>query len=121
LAQASLGARVVEAVAAQDTEALKACFAPGVSLRALVPPGIRERSGAGEAAALVSGWFADARPLELVDSTAEVIGDRLHVSYRFSGIEDGEAFVVEQHWYCDVGEDRIERADLLCSGFRPPS
>ena len=115
-----LGARLVDAISRKDAAALEGCFAPDVALRALVPPGVRERTGAGDATALISAWFADADPLELVDSSAEMVGDRLSLFYRFQGLEKGEAFVVEQRWYCDVGEAGIERADLLCSGFRPP-
>ena len=28
------------------------------------------------------------------------------------------SLVVEQHLFCDVAGGKIERADLLCSGFR---
>jgi hypothetical protein len=67
-----------------------------VELRALIPPGLRERSGE--------------------------VGDRVHVSYRFEGVEEGEAYVVEHHLYCTRdARGLIERADLLCSGFRPSS
>jgi len=93
-----------------------------VELRALIPPGLRERSGATEAAALVAGWFADSTELDLVDSSAGEVGDRLHVSYRFEGVEEGEPYVVEHHLYCILDErGLIKRADLLCSGFRPRS
>jgi hypothetical protein len=44
----------------------------------------------------------------------------LHISYRFAGVEDGEAYVVEQHLFCTTSNGKIVRADLLCSGFRPP-
>src|SRR5207248_670785 len=115
-----LGARVVQAISEKDAAALESCFAPDISFRALVPPGVRERTGAGEVTALISAWFATADPLELLGSSADVVGDRLSLSFRFQGVESGEAFVVEQHWYCDVGDAGIERADLVCSGFRPP-
>ena len=93
-----------------------------MELRALVPPGLRERSGATDAAALVAGWFADSTELDLVDSSAGEVGDRVHVSYRFEGVEEGEPYVVEHHLYCTLDErGLIERADLLCSGFRPSS
>jgi hypothetical protein len=49
------------------------------------------------------------------------VGDRLHVAYRFRGVENGEPFVVEQQLYCLVEGDAIARANLLCSGFRPPA
>jgi hypothetical protein len=115
----SVGTRFVEAIAAQDESAIAACFARGVEFRALIPPGLRERTGAEDAAALVAGWFADSTELDLVESRTEEIGDRLHVAYRFEGIEDGEPYVVEQHLYCTLAGGVIERADLLCSGFRP--
>jgi hypothetical protein len=117
---ASLPERLVEAIAAQDQSRIADCFADGVELRALVPPGVRERSGAAEAGALVAGWFADSTVLELADVSSSEVGDRLHIRYRFTGIEEGAPFVVEQQLYCTVANGKIERADLLCSGFRPP-
>jgi hypothetical protein len=115
----SLGTRFVEAVAAQDTSAIAACLAPGVEFRALIPPGLRERTGAEDAAALVAAWFADSTELELVESRAEEVGDRLHVAYRFEGVENGDPYIVEHHLFCTVADNVIGRADLLCSGFRP--
>jgi ketosteroid isomerase-like protein len=115
----SIGTRFVEAVATQDEPAIAACFTSDVVFRALVPPGLRERTGAEDAAALVAGWFADSTELELVESRTEEVGDRLYVAYRFEGVEDGEPYVVEQHLYCTLAAGVIERADLLCSGFRP--
>jgi hypothetical protein len=115
----SLGTRIVQAIAAQDEAALAECFTPGVELRALVPPGLRERTGSGEAAALISAWFADSTELQLVAAVEDELADRLHVAWRFEGIEEGTPYVVEQHLYATVADGRIERADLLCSGFRP--
>jgi hypothetical protein len=115
----AIGVRFVEAVTAQDESAIAACFSRGAEFRALVPPGLRERSGAENAAALVAGWFADSTELNLVESRTDEIGDRLRVSYRLEGVEDGESYVVEQHLFCVVADGVIERADLLCSGRRP--
>ncbi len=114
-----VGTRLVGAVAAQDEAALAECFVHDVEFRALIPPGIRERTGAVEAASLISQWFGDSTELHLLDSHSDEVGDRLHISYRFAGIEEGEAYVVEQHLYCTIGDGKILRADLLCSGFRP--
>jgi hypothetical protein len=69
---------------------------------------------------LVSRWFGDSTELHLLESRSNEIGDRLHISYRFAGIEEGEGFVVEQHLVCTIADHKIARADLLCSGFRPP-
>ena len=121
MTNSELGERLVAAISAQDEAAISACFAPHAEFRALTPNGIRERSGGAEAGALIARWFGDATVLDLEESRATGVADRLHVSYRFTGVEEGESFVVEQHLYCDVRDGLIERADLLCSGFLPPS
>src|SRR2546428_9819600 len=92
-----LGAQLIHAVAARD-EALADCFAPAAEFRALTPPGLRERSSAVEVAALISRWFGDSTELQLLDSQSAEVGNRLHVSYRFTGVEEGEAYEVEQHF-----------------------
>ena len=115
---APLGSRLVDAIAAQDEAAIAACFAPDAEFRGLTPPGLRERSGAVEAASLIGGWFKDSTELSLVVATTDDVEDRLHISYRFHGVEEGEPYVVEQHLFCAIDADRITHADLLCSGFR---
>lgn len=115
----SLGNRLIDAIAAQDATAIAACFAPDAEFRGLIPPGLRERSGAIETASLIAGWFSDSTELSLVAATTDEVEDRLHISYRFRGVEEGEPYLVEQHLYCSVDADRITHANLLCSGFRP--
>ena len=117
----AIGTRLVEAIAARDRESLAACFAADADFRALIPPGLRERTGAGDASEIVMSWFADATELELVRSHVETVGDRLHVAYNFRGVEEGEPFVVEQQLYCETSDGKIVSASLLCSGFRPPA
>jgi hypothetical protein len=114
-----LGQRFVMAVAAQDRQALAACFTDAAVLRALIPPGLREREGGTAAADLVHSWFADSEALELVDSRVEQLSDRLHLRYRFQGTEDGDDYVVEQHLFGTVEGGKVARADVICSGFRP--
>jgi hypothetical protein len=115
----AVGGRLVEAIAAQDVAAIATCFADDAQFRALTPRGLRERTGALEAASLIDAWFADSTELDLVDSGVDEVGDRVHIVYRFEGVEEGQPYVVEQHLYGTVSDGRIERADLLCSGFRP--
>jgi ketosteroid isomerase-like protein len=115
----SLATRLVDGIAACDESAIAACFSEDAEFSALVPAGLRERQGAGETAALIAGWFGDSTELELVDSRADEIGDRLHVTYRLQGVEEGEPYVVEQHLFCTLDGGRIVKAGLLCSGFRP--
>jgi hypothetical protein len=115
----TVGAKLVEAIVARDEGALASCFAPAVQLRALVPPGLRERSGASDAAALFTRWHANVTELRLVESQVEELSDRLHIAYRLDVVEDGKPYVVEQQLYCKVADGVIERVDLVCSGFRP--
>jgi ketosteroid isomerase-like protein len=115
----TVGERLVQAIANQDADAIAACFTPEAEFRALIPPGLRERQGAEEAAALFARWFGDSTELDLVESSAETIGDRLYVGYRFHGVEEGKPYVLEQHLYYTLDDGKIARADLLCSGFRP--
>ena len=120
-AATALADRLVAGIRAQDSSAISALFADDVQFRALTPPGLRERSSAEETGALIAVWYAHSVVLDHLDTWAAEIGDRLHISYRFSGVEEGEPYVVQQHLFCVVRDDgRIERADLLCSGFRPP-
>ena len=114
-----LSERFVAGIAAQDQAAIAACFADDAEFRALVPPGLRERSGATAASELIAAWFGDSTTLDLAHVETTEIGDRLRISYRFTGVEDGEPYVVEHHVFCTIRDDKIERADLLCYGFRP--
>jgi len=112
------GERFLTALRKQDWPELQSCFAANVQFRALVPPGVREGTDAASAAGYLSRWFGDADELILLASDIRQIEDRLSISYRFRVHED-QWYVVEQRAYCDVGEEGIERMDLLCSGFRP--
>ena len=115
----SLGKRLVAGIAAQDAAAIASCFADDAEFRALTPNGVRERTSGLETGALIAAWFGDSTVLELLDSHSDDVADRLHISYRFEGVEEGEPYVVEQQLYCVVnGSGKIERVDLLCSGFR---
>ena len=119
MTDSGLGERLVTGIAAQNEEAISACFAPDAEFRALTPHGLRERSGGAEAGALIARWFGDSTVLDLDQTHTAEVADRLHIAYRFTGVEEGEPYVVEQHLYCDVRDGLIARADLLCSGFRP--
>jgi hypothetical protein len=118
--QETIGARLVQAIAAQDASSIAACFTHDAHFRALTPPGVRERDGAEDAGALIAAWFADSTVLELVDSRTNEVGGRLVVTYRFEGVEEGETYVVQQTLCCTLSEGKIAEADLLCSGFLPP-
>jgi hypothetical protein len=115
----AVGQELVAALAAQDWERLERCFAPGAHLFAAVPSAkpFRERAGSHEAAAQLAAWFGDAAPLELVSSQVESVAGKVHVAYRFRSFEEGAWHLVEQHAFCELGDEGIEQMHLTCSGF----
>jgi hypothetical protein len=99
---------------------LVAALAPDVRMRALIPSGPVELSGAEPAAARFAFWFGESNELELVRSGSDEVGDRLHVFYRLRVKRPGDPWkVIEQHLFCALDEGRITALDLVCSGFRP--
>ena len=114
------GERFVAALAERDYPRLATTLAPNVRMRALLPPGSIEISGAEAASAKFSSWFGEVEDLELVSSGSEAIADRLHVYYRLRVKKPGDVWkLVEQHLLCALDGDRIAALDLICSGFRP--
>jgi SnoaL-like domain len=115
-----LGAALVAALAGRDFGRLAHMLAPDVRMRALIPPGLVELSGAELAAARFASWFGESDGLELVHAGSDEVGDRLHTFYRLRLKRPGDPWkVVEQHLFCALDEGRIIALDLVCSGFRP--
>lgn len=114
------GANLVAALAERDFDRLAGVFATDTHMRALIPPGPIEVSGAEPAAARFATWFGDAEGFELIESRSYDVGDRLHVSYRLRVKRPGDSWkVIEQHLFCALEGARITAVDLVCSGFRP--
>lgn len=109
----------VERLATRDVEGLAACLDPDVRLRAIVPSGPEEHHGRAAAVGRFIDWFGDALRFELVERRIEPFVDRWLVTYRIDLDEGDGPRLVEQHLFCDLGAELIERVDLLCSGFRP--
>jgi hypothetical protein len=115
-----LGEEFVHALAERDFARLAGRLAPDVRMRALIPPGPVEVSGAEAAAAKFSSWFGAAETLELLRAGSDEVADRLHIFYRLRVKRPAEGWkVVEQHLLCPLDDGRIGQLDLLCSGFRP--
>ena len=117
----TVGARLVQAIAAQDEAAIAECSCRDATFRALTPSGVKERGGADETAALIAAWFGDSRVIDLVDTRTDEVGGRLQVTYRFEGVEEGQPYVVQQELFCTLDDGKIAAGDLLCSGFLPPT
>ena len=108
------------ALVAGEFGRLTAMLAPDVRLRALIPPGPVELSGATDAGARFASWFGGSKELQVVRTGSDEVGDRLHLYYRLR-VDRGDdtASIVEQHLFCALDEGRIAALDLVCSGFRP--
>ena len=114
------GRALVAALAERDFARLAGTLTPDVRMRALIPPGAVEVSGAEAAAAKFSAWFGDAEEFELIRSGSDTVADRLHVFYRLRVKKPGDVSkTVEQHLLCAFDEDRLTALDLVCTGFRP--
>ena len=115
-----LGAAFVTALVDGDAPRLAGTLIQDVQMRALIPPGPIEVSGAEAVAGKFAAWFGNAEQLELIRSDSEPVADRLHVSYRLRIKRPGDLWkVVEQHLLCAHNDSSITALDLVCSGFRP--
>ena len=114
------GAGLIAALAERDYSRLADTLAPDVRMRALIPPGLVELSGADAAAAKFASWFGDAERLDLIHAGGEVFADRTHIFYRLRVKKpDNPPRLVEQHLLCAFDGNRIDSLDLVCTGFRP--
>jgi hypothetical protein len=119
-ARRSSATDLVTAVAQRDFPRLARSLAPEVRMRALLPPGPIEVSGAEGTAAKFSSWFGDAEEFELLRSGSEPVADRVHVFYRLRVKKPGAVRkIVEQHLLCAFDDEGISAIDLVCTGFRP--
>ena len=114
------GKRLIAALAERDFQRLSGTLTGETRMRALLPPGLVEISGAEAAAAKFASWFGDAEELELIRSGSDGFADRLHAFYRLRVRRPGGfPMLVEQHLLCTIDGDRISGLDLVCTGFRP--
>ena len=114
---------LVEGLAAQDFAQLGDALAADACLRALLPSGLREWTGAEAIANRFAYWFGDTEDFELIEAAVGEVGGRLHLHWRLrlraERLGSGW-FTVEQQAYADTDDGgRIARLDLLCTGYRP--
>ena len=119
----ALAGSFLEGLAAQDFTRLGDALTADARLRALVPKGLREWTGAEAIAGAFARWFGDTEDFELVEATVGEVGGRLHMHWRvrLQAERLGAGwFTVEQQAYADTDDGgRIARLDLLCTGYRP--
>jgi hypothetical protein len=121
--QFALAGAFLESLAAQDFAGLGGALTAGARLRALLPAGLREWTGADVIAGVFTHWFGDTEEFELAEATVGEVGGRLHLHWRLrlrAGRLGSGWFTVEQQAYADTeANGPIARLDLLCTGYRP--
>lgn len=115
----ALGQRYIDAVIDGDFDRLQGLLAADVRFRALVPSRTWEASTAAGARRIVDGWFGESVDRVLLQSSVDVLSDRLVFSFRMELTEGGERKVVEQHVAAIVGDGVFDDVALVCSGSRP--
>jgi hypothetical protein len=112
----------LEGLAVQDFAQLGDALTPDARLRALLPRGPMEWTGAEVIADQFARWFGGTETYELVDAAVSEIGRRLHLHWRLRLQADRLGtgwFTVEQQVYADADDGgRIAQLDLLCTGYR---
>ena len=120
--QFAVAGAFLEGLAAQDFNRLDDALTADSALRALLPRGFKEWTGADVIAGQFACWFGDTDDFELVEATVGDVGGRLRLRWRFrlraERLGNGW-FTVEQQAYADAAAGgRIARLDLLCTGYR---
>src|SRR4029077_10927651 len=110
--------KFLELLAARDFDRLAASLAGDAHARFLLPHGLEEYDGPDAIVARIRSWFGSATVFDLASSTEDEVGMRHRISWRFSVVRDGSRQVIEQLVYLDLGNQGIERIDLLYSGFQ---
>ncbi|MDQ3784890.1 MAG: sulfurtransferase TusA family protein [Actinomycetota bacterium] len=106
-----------------DFDGAAALFDPDVEMRALLPDGPHTYNGRKEVTGRLRWWFGSGDEVRSVHAEARAVGDRVELSYGFRILNAVEGAIpgwhlIEQRAFCDIGTT-IERADIVCSGFRP--
>jgi hypothetical protein len=118
----ALAGSFLEGLAAQDFTRLGDALTADARLRALLPKGLREWTGAEAIAGAFARWFGATEDFELVEATVGEVGGRLHMHWRVRLRAERLGtgwFTVEQQAYADTAAGgRIARLDLLCTGYR---
>jgi hypothetical protein len=121
--ESAVAGSFIQGLATQDFAELGDALAGDACMRALLPSGLREWTGAEAIAHRFARWFGDTKAFELVEATVGEVGGRLHLHWRLRLQAERLGpgwFTVEQQAYADTDESgHISGLDLLCTGYRP--
>ena len=113
-----VAAAVAAAVAHRDPRQLAPALTETVRLRALLPGGLIESHGRANVADCLPSLLADFDTVEVLESAAEAVADRILIHYRLAPTQRETRWVCTQTAVCKLVDGRLAVIDLLCSGFR---
>jgi hypothetical protein len=118
----ALGIQLAQAIADQDTAALRALFATPVAFSAVTPKRFWDAETAVQAVddILLGAWFGSGTVvtgMTVLDSG--MVGDVEKITYQLTLVRDGVPSVVEQSAYLNLDDGLISQLRLACSGIRP--
>ncbi len=115
--------RFLDALARRDYEELRNCFAAEATLRAVVPPGLREDDGIDAIVARFQRWTGQIDDYRVAESEAVTFADLIRMRWVVEGTDpdlDGAPSTYEQTAYAEIDENGlITRLRIACSGDRP--
>lgn len=109
------------ALGTRDHPRVAALLAPQASFDAILPGRHLAVSGRDRIAALWVEWLDWATAVEPEDLRVSPVGDRTSLTWRGVLRTDDRAVgdrLIEQHMVLDIGDEGIERVELVCTGFR---
>src|SRR5215217_3634842 len=98
---------IAAAVARRDPQRLFAALTETVRLRALLPGGPVESRGREDVITRLRGWFAEFDTVEVAESGAEAVADRLLIHYRLVLRQGTVRWVCTQTSVCKVVDCRL--------------
>jgi TusA-related sulfurtransferase len=115
-----------QALGTRDHPRVAALLAADARFDALLPGRHLAVSGRDRIAALWVEWLDWATGVDLEDLRVSPVGDRTSLTWRGLLRTDDRDIgdrLVEQHMVLDVGDEGIDRIELVCTGFRlaPPA
>jgi hypothetical protein len=118
----AVGERLLDALEARNYDALATCFAPEATLRAIVPPGLREADGPTAIVERFRIWTEDVADFALDEREVTPFADVVRLRWVVYGIDPDSnetPTVFEQTAYAETEDGRITRLRVACSGDRP--
>jgi len=120
--RSTVGEQFAVALAAKDSDRMRALLADPVDFQALTPGRHWQASTPEKVvdAIILGVWFGPSDDIhELRAVSCGQVADRERVTYRLGVRRDHREYVVEQQAYFDSDGSRISWIRMLCSGYRP--